>query len=175
MGLGRRQAFEAEAAIALEKAATTWLADHSVVADEALVPIDAGGIIDMRPLMAVLLDMAQTFSKDSADIAAQTLGHGAALFHVALADGLARWAVKTAHAQRIDTLALGGGCFLNRLLVKRLCDGLQRHARARGLQPLRVLQAQAVSCGDAGLALGQAWVGAHADVHASLHGVLPCA
>ncbi|MEV4782074.1 carbamoyltransferase HypF, partial [Burkholderia sp. LMU1-1-1.1] len=53
------------------------------------------------------------------------------------------------HALR--TVALGGGCFFNRLLSERLAAQLVR----RGL---RVARAHAVSCGDAGLALGQAWV-----------------
>ena len=49
---------------------------------------------------------------------------------------------------------LGGGCFANRLLSARLTQRLT----AMGLA---VFSAQAVSCGDAGLALGQAWVAAH--------------
>jgi hydrogenase maturation protein HypF len=50
-------------------------------------------------------------------------------------------------------VALGGGCFFNRILSAALCDGL----RAAGLQALRP---RTVSCGDAGLALGQAWAAA---------------
>jgi len=44
-----------------------------------------------------------------------------------------------------------GGCFFNRLLAQRLRTLLER----RGLE---VLLPQSVNCGDAGLALGQAWV-----------------
>ena len=50
-----------------------------------------------------------------------------------------------------STVALGGGCFYNRILTGRLIAGLTR----RGL---RVCRPQTNSCGDAGLALGQAWV-----------------
>jgi hydrogenase maturation protein HypF len=46
---------------------------------------------------------------------------------------------------------LGGGCFFNRLLSKRVKAGLQ----AAGLNVARPVS---ISCGDAGLALGQAWV-----------------
>ncbi len=48
-------------------------------------------------------------------------------------------------------MALVGGCFANRLLRQRVADGLARH----GLMPVLP---RTVSCGDAGLALGQAWV-----------------
>jgi hydrogenase maturation protein HypF len=50
-------------------------------------------------------------------------------------------------------VALGGGCFFNRLLSARVQAGLDR----AGLQLRRP---RAVSCGDAGLALGQAWAAA---------------
>jgi len=50
-------------------------------------------------------------------------------------------------------VVLGGGCFFNHLLTARLTATL----RAAGLQ---VLQPGHVGCGDAGLALGQAWMAA---------------
>jgi hydrogenase maturation protein HypF len=51
----------------------------------------------------------------------------------------------------IETVALGGGCFMNRIVKARLTQELERRA-------LRVLSPQSNSCGDAGLALGQASV-----------------
>ncbi|MEA5443063.1 hypothetical protein VB739_10925, partial [Cyanobium gracile UHCC 0281] len=47
-------------------------------------------------------------------------------------------------------VALGGGCFQNRLLLEAAITGL----RAKGLQPF---WPQVVPCSDGGLALGQAW------------------
>ncbi|MFO1328903.1 MAG: hypothetical protein U1F56_16205 [Rubrivivax sp.] len=76
-------------------------------------------------------------------------GRGAARFHLALADGLVQAAVRAAPDSGARSVALGGGCFFNRLLDRTVADGLQR----AGLQ---VLRPQA-GCGDAGLALGQAW------------------
>jgi hydrogenase maturation protein HypF len=147
LGLGERQAFEAQAAIALEKAATAWLADHTVITQAEDTPIRPSGELDLLPLMARLWAM---------DPATQQ-GQGAARFHVSLADGLARWATQAAWRRSVDHIVLGGGCFCNRLLTQRLLDGIARLCRDAGRPPLRVLQAQALSCGDAGLALGQAW------------------
>jgi hydrogenase maturation protein HypF len=71
-----------------------------------------------------------------------------------LINGLAAVARHTAQARGLSTVVLGGGCFFNRLLSERL-------ARALHASGLTVLRPQALSCGDAGLALGQAWVAAH--------------
>jgi hydrogenase maturation protein HypF len=48
---------------------------------------------------------------------------------------------------------LGGGCFFNRIIKTRIVSRLE----AAGLFPL---EAKSASCGDAGLALGQAWAAA---------------
>ena len=57
------------------------------------------------------------------------------------------------HILRCRTAALGGGCFFNRILRERTVQRLQ----AAGL---RVCQPGDKGCGDAGLAIGQAWVAA---------------
>lgn len=157
LGLGQRQTFEAQAAMALERAATGWLADHELRTDELLaaaVPIDAAGGLDPRPLLARLLALAEAGTPDAA-------GYGAALFHAALANGLARWVVQAAQQQGVRTVVLGGGCFFNRVLLQRLRHDLQTFApHASHETGLRCLAPQDVSCGDAGLALGQAWAAA---------------
>jgi hydrogenase maturation protein HypF len=159
LGLGGKQAFEAQAAIALEQFATAWLNEHSLAPDASLTPLHAGGGLNLLPLMASIWSLSEAGQA----VTPEQQGQGAALFHVNLADGLARWAVAAARRHGLDTIVLGGGCFYNRLLVQRLLDGVRQHSLASGPEPLHVLQAQALSCGDAGLALGQAWAvaGAH--------------
>jgi hydrogenase maturation protein HypF len=158
LGLCLKQDDEAQAAIALEQAATRWLVDHAEpVVEQSLAPVAAAGgpatgghgsatsaasdlvHIDLRPVLTRLFEFG-----DSA-------GEGAALFHLTLADALARAAISAARRVGSDHVLLGGGCFFNQLLTTRLT----RHLEAAGLQ---VLKPVTVSCGDAGLALGQAWV-----------------
>ena len=80
---------------------------------------------------------------------------GAELFHGTLAAALADWAAQAAQTTGISTVALGGGCFLNRVLTEATASAL----RARGLRPLI---ARALPPNDGGLSLGQAWIAARA-------------
>lgn len=150
LGISVKQACEAEAAIALEKLAAAYLDElegNQEPSEANLYSIDDAGVLDLRPLFAELFALADSGAPED-------LAYGAALFHVTLCDALAHWAVDAAERNAVRTVAFGGGCFFNRILATRLRAGLE----GRGL---RVLQPQAVSCGDAGLALGQAWVAAH--------------
>ena len=134
LGFADRQAREAEAAVALERAATEWLADH---ADPELPDTT----LDLTALGHALAD-------------ARNPAEGAAIFHLALARALADAATGAARAHGVACIALGGGCFHNRLLTRRLTTALE----AAGL----AVRLPRVDRGDAGLALGQAWVAAHA-------------
>jgi hydrogenase maturation protein HypF len=79
---------------------------------------------------------------------------GAARFQATLAAALEDWVARAAALTGCTTVVLCGGCLHNRLLANTL------HARlpARGLETLGALR---LSPGDAGLALGQAWVALH--------------
>jgi hydrogenase maturation protein HypF len=128
-------AFEGQAPMLLE-----GLADrHGPVA-----PLASGwalgedGTLDLLPLLAALADC---------DDAA----FGAALFHSTLVAALAEWVRAAARRSGIDTVALGGGCFMNRLLATRLRAQLARLG-------LTVLEARQAPPNDGGLALGQAAV-----------------
>lgn len=131
LGLSTRQAAEAEAAIALERAATAWLAAH---ADPA-VP---AGDLDLQALAEALCDETDP-------------GRGAAVFHLGLVAALAGATIEAARAEGLSRVVLGGGCFHNRLLAARLGAALA----AAGLEVLRPAEP-----GDAGLALGQARIAA---------------
>jgi hydrogenase maturation protein HypF len=144
LGLSVRQAEEAQAAIAMEQAARTYLQDHRLEVhanDWAVLP---GGQIDLRPLLrSSLIDI------DTTDQSA--VMEAAARFHLTLADALCAHAIAQAQMHQLHDVALGGGCFFNRILTQRIVLQLQ-------VAGLNVLQTKNLSCGDAGLALGQAWV-----------------
>ena len=140
LGLCLRQQDEAAAAMALEAAAWDSLADGL---DTASLPVPVS--LDLAPLVAQLLGLR--------DQGSAAIGRGAVWFHQALAGGLALAARRHAQSEACDQVVLAGGCMANRLLVRLLRQELQD----AGMQ---VFTAQAASCGDAGLALGQAWVAA---------------
>jgi hydrogenase maturation protein HypF len=135
LGVCAKMRFEAEAAIALEQLAES----HGPV--EPMVDgfvLHEDGTLDLLPLMRLLADI-----EDSA--------YGAALFHHTLAHGLAVWVEHAAEKTGLRTVALGGGCFLNRVLNRELCARLQRSG-------LTLLQPRLLSPGDAAISLGQAYV-----------------
>jgi hydrogenase maturation protein HypF len=134
-------AYEGQAAMLLEALAASSTAPVSASALGALVAVRTGNLLDPTPLIALLAG-----NQDPAQAA-----QGAALFHHALADGLARWVIAAAQSTGLRRVALGGGCFLNALLTALLVPRLQ----AAGLQ---VLQARQAPPNDGGIALGQAWV-----------------
>jgi hydrogenase maturation protein HypF len=147
LGLSVRQAAEAEAAIALEQIAGPLVATQPALVETlAQIPLTEvlpDGTLSLLPLLdcvAALGDAGQC-------------AEAAALFHIQLADALAGWAWQAAHTHGATQVALGGGCFFNRLLSTRLL-------RTLDAMRLPALRPQAVSCGDAGLALGQAWAAA---------------
>jgi hydrogenase maturation protein HypF len=135
LGVSEVQAFEAQAAIALQSLAE----QHGAVAPLADgYRIDANGVLDFLPLLAVLADC-----KDPA--------YGAALFHDTLVEGLADWVGQASSRFRLSNVALGGGCFHNAILSRRLADKLA----GRGLHALVARQALP---DDSAISLGQAWV-----------------
>jgi hydrogenase maturation protein HypF len=137
LGICARQSFEGQAAMRLE-----GLADAQGRADASSAAMAGGwtlaaGVLDFAPLLASLAD-----ERDA--------GRGAARFHATLAAALVEWAIEAARRSGLSTVALGGGCWLNRVLA----DAFSRSAAAVGLT---VLEARAVPPGDGGLSLGQAW------------------
>jgi hydrogenase maturation protein HypF len=143
LGVQPVMAFEGQAAMLLEGLA----ADHG-----PLPPVAGGwslaadGSLDLLPLLAAIAECGECGDG----------GRGAALFHATLAAALAEWARAAAEREKIDTVALGGGCLLNHLLSGEL----RRRLAAAGL---RVLEARAVPPNDGGLSLGQAWVALHTE------------
>jgi hydrogenase maturation protein HypF len=130
-----RTSYEGQAAMLLEGLAGR----HGPIAPlSGGFAIGADGTLDLLPLLARLSEPI-----DPAE--------GAALFHATLAEGLAQWVLGAARREGLTRVALGGGCFMNRILA----DTLDRRMTAAGL---RVLHAEQAPSNDGGLALGQAWV-----------------
>lgn len=142
LGLCLKVEMDAEAAIRLEQAATRRIEPGGWPAAMAGSWRDDGGVLDLRPLLASLADEGDA-------------EQGAARFHATLVAALAEWALRACTDSDVETVVLGGGCFFNRLLAA----GLRRELEAHGL---RVLAPITLVPGDAGLALGQAWVALHA-------------
>jgi hydrogenase maturation protein HypF len=140
LGLCHHQQDEAQAAIALEQAATRALALQPGLPPLPGAVLHADGRIDLRPVLAQLFD--------ATDADAAAVG-----FHLALADALALALIAAVTERGTRSATLGGGCFFNRVLrdrtVRRLTDA-RLDVYLHGPQ----------GCGDAGLAIGQAWVAA---------------
>jgi len=140
LGVRTHSAFEGQAPMLLEALAATATATDDDAEPAAAALIDSDGTLDLLPLLADLLH-----ARCIADPA-----RAARRFHVALADGLARWVGAAAQATGLRHVALGGGCFLNALLTRELVARLQA-------QGLHVLEARQAPPNDGGIALGQAW------------------
>jgi hydrogenase maturation protein HypF len=154
LGVSLSQDVQAQAALALEQLADEWLANNPAPVLDA--ELAAAGL-NLDCLMLRLLSLCDRGLARSGSLR-EVQGEAAALFHVALADALARAATEAALREGLRTVALGGGCFLNRVLRNRVTAALTR----AGLQ---VCVPRGMNFGDAGLALGQAWVAAQT-VHA---------
>lgn len=160
LGLCEVMQNEAEAAIALERLAARTAAPAVERGDWRLLAAgpapdataDGGGNGAARPAAgAIGLDLHPLLLRlaDEADAA-----RGAARFQATLAAALAAWVGEARRLSGCATVVLSGGCLHNRLLAEALHASLPAHG-------LEVLGARRLSPGDAGLALGQAWVAMH--------------
>ncbi|MCE5181110.1 MAG: carbamoyltransferase HypF, partial [Betaproteobacteria bacterium] len=134
LGVREVSAFEGHAAMLLEGLAERY---------GPVEPLHDGytfknGELDFLPLLEALGAISDA-------------GHGAALFHATLANGLAAWVAAELEKTALRGVTFGGGCFLNRVLSSNLA------ARLEGFG-VNVYQARQAPPNDGGLSLGQAWV-----------------
>ncbi len=142
LGLCPVTTFEAQAAIALELAARE--ADLERVAAYPVAPLD-DRVLRLGGLLASIVADVQA-GRAVADIAAA--------LHVTLVEMFAAAAEQARAETGLETVALSGGVFQNRLFLRLMREAL----RARGFT---VLTHQQVPANDGGLCLGQAVVALH--------------
>lgn len=133
------QTYEAQAAIQLQQLAEQY---GQIKPLKEGYRITYNNMLDFSPLLAALIEH-QSVKNNKA--------RGAALFHATLAEGLAEWIGNAADKEGVTQIALGGGCFLNDVLLRELIARL--HAQA-----LQVLTAQQMLPNDSAISLGQAWI-----------------
>ncbi|WP_316863347.1 carbamoyltransferase HypF [uncultured Cohaesibacter sp.] len=139
-----RQSFEGEAAMLFEAAIDRQCLKAEERAAYPFV-IRAGSPLRLDPapaLEAMLEDRLKGASS----------GLLSARFHLGLAEALARLTLILAQEQRINIVALSGGCFQNATLFALLHDRLAKTG-------LHILSHSKVPCNDGGLSLGQAAIG----------------
>ena len=138
--------YEGEPAIELEAAAWRALGGKSASSTDsqagASTPADGSPILDPQPLFEALLDGIE---------AGAPTDRLALNFHIAIARASARIASEICTREGIDTVALSGGVFMNRLLLRLLT----RELKDAGLA---VLVPHAVPVNDGCISYGQAAV-----------------
>lgn len=137
-------AYEGQAAIELEIAAARFGLDQAEAFPFAIETADGGLVLDPTPFWRRLL--AGLEGGESTEALA-------AGFHAGLTAAVLEMAGRLCQRHGVDTLALSGGVFQNRLLL----EGVAQGARRMGLQ---VLQHRLVPANDGGIALGQAAIAA---------------
>ena len=146
LGICERATYEGEPAIELEAAAWRALGSRTIrpIGDQtgALTPIDGSPVLDSQPLIEALLD--------GIEVGAPT-DKLALDFHIAIARASARVADEICTREGLDTVALSGGVFMNRLLLQLLTRELQNEG-------LAVLIPHTVPVNDGCIAYGQAAV-----------------
>lgn len=146
LGICGQATYEGEPAIELEAAAWRALGGKTVRLDGnhtgAFMSTDGSPILNPQPLIEALLDGIE------AGAPADRL---ALDFHVAIARSSARIAREICAREGIDTVALSGGVFMNRLLLQLLT----RELKSMGLT---VLVPHSVPVNDGCIAYGQAAV-----------------
>lgn len=146
LGICGTATYEGEPAIELEAAAWRALGGKSASSTDSLAgastPADGSPILDSQPLFEALL------SGIEAGVPADKL---ALDFHIAIARASARIASEICAREGIDIVALSGGVFMNRLLLRLLA----RELKDAGLA---VLVPHTVPVNDGCIAYGQAAV-----------------
>ncbi len=144
LGICRQVTFEGQAAIELEMAAASCASQAGRVAAYPFEVEQGAGVkvIRLRPLLEALLADWQV---------GKSAGEVAYRFHVTIAEMMRVMCEQIAQETGLQTVALSGGCFQNRLLLELVVPRL--HSMG-----WRVLLHRQTPCNDGGISLGQAVV-----------------
>lgn len=146
LGICDKATYEGEPAIELEAAAWRALGSKTVRLDGnhtgVFTPADDSPILDPQPLIETLLNGIE------AGVPADRLALG---FHIAITHATTHIAYEICDREGLDTVALSGGVFMNRLLLKLLTHELKDAG-------LAVLVPHTVPVNDGCIAYGQAAV-----------------
>ena len=146
LGICKQATYEGEPAIELEAAAWRALSSENAPSSDsqagASILADDSPTLDPKPLIEALLEGIE------AGASPDRLALG---FHIAIARSSARIASEICTRERLDTVALSGGVFMNRFLLQLLT----RELKSAGLT---VLVPHVVPVNDGCIAYGQAAV-----------------
>lgn len=144
LGICRSSTYEGEASMALQFCGEAWESAHSDT--QPLLPespdIMENGIVQMATDRLVLDLIERKLQGEDTDYLAY-------LFHRRLAELLSGAAAYLGHRENVQTVALSGGVFQNKLLLKLTVQLLKQ-------QSFHVLTHSMVPPNDGGIALGQA-------------------
>jgi len=140
LGVCAEATYEAQGAIELEQISRTFDGIFPESYPFALEESDGGCVLRLRPLLAALLE----------EVRAETpVPEVARRFHGTVARMIERVCCHLREETGLQTVALSGGCFQNRLMTQLAVPLLEEAG-------FRVLLHRQVPCNDGGLALGQA-------------------
>jgi hydrogenase maturation protein HypF len=138
LGVCQRATYEAQAAIELEQATGSWMGIRGYPWDADRW--DGNWVVRLRPMFEALL--AETLRGTSAvEISAR--------FHQTMATLIVDMCQRVRRDTGLETVALSGGCFQNRVLLSQTMAGLREVG-------FRTLVHHKVPANDGGLSLGQA-------------------
>ena len=102
---------------------------------------DAAWQVDSEKLLVDLYQLKETYSKEIL----------AYLFHLAVSNAIVENAIYICKENDVNQIALSGGTFINRILLREVTTGLSQNG-------LKVYTNEKVPCGDGGIALGQMYL-----------------
>jgi hydrogenase maturation protein HypF len=145
VGVRERVTYEAQAAIELEMLATEWASTQPSGGRPPAIRFDVEqdgdvSVLRLRPLLEAVI---------ASRLAGASPGEIAWRFHKTMAGMLVTVCRRVAAETGLQTVALSGGCFQNRLLLTLVVPDLERAG-------FDVLLHREVPCNDGGISLGQA-------------------